>query len=460
MPRYTDRWGLSILGSGESLQSDGFKFTDADRRLIDRLLTYATEQHHHTGTTGEDHTPDAGLNLTLYTTGGNIPSGARYYYRHTIIDDLGNESLPSPPQYIDTPPTVANPGAPALNYVAGSGSLQPGGYSYVLSAYKGASTQETKAINSAFITVPGGNVANEVSLTLPARPLGADGYNVYRKSPSGMHYLWITDIAAPTPLQVWVDDGSITGDCDRSLPPINRTGGTNAIVVSYPGATPYIPDGWSWRVYRSADPTNWGRSHLKDLTPIGATPTTPVQFIDAGLAPTVGGPPAKAQVINAPPKIDLTDAAEVQGSLPPGLLVAPQMITFTRTGPVELVEGTFTWVCDYDQADIIYCRAYLGAGYTPANDAVIVDVNALRPSQGSTTWESIYTGPTRPRIAVGENLGDPATPAIRHLELGDALSVDVDQTGGGATPTDFNLTVNVLLYVKAGSETTSYPWPA
>ena len=38
MPRYTDRWGLSILGSGDSLQSDGFKFTDADRELIDRLL--------------------------------------------------------------------------------------------------------------------------------------------------------------------------------------------------------------------------------------------------------------------------------------------------------------------------------------------------------------------------------------------------------------------------------------
>jgi hypothetical protein len=459
MPRYTDRWGLSVLGSGDSLQSDGFKFTDADRHLIDRLLRYATEEHRHTGTSGEDLTPVTTLNLTLSTTGGTIASGARYYYRYTVIDELGSESAPSPIAYLDTPSTVATPTAPAISYVGGTGALQPGGYSYVLSAYKGASTQETKATNSAFITIPGAVPNNSVSLIMPALPAGANGYNVYRKSPSGMHYLYITSVAAPSPLQVWVDDGSIEGDCDRSLPSVNRTGGTNAIGVSFPGATPFLDERWSWRVYRSTDPNRWGRSLLKTLNPIGDPPATPLSFYDTGLATSVGGPPAKAQVINAPPKINLTDGAEVEGSLPPGLLVAPQMLTFFQPGLVEAGDGTFIWVCDFDMADIQLVRIYLGPDAAPAADDLIVDVKAMRPSQGSSTWVSLFAPEIDPpTLPVGENDLAPVVPARQHLERGDALSVDILQAGGGATPTDTDLSVNLLLYVKDGSETISYQW--
>jgi hypothetical protein len=459
MPRYTDRWGLSILGSGDSLQANGFKFSDADRRLIDRLLSYAAEGHHHTGTRGDDLTPDAPLTLTLSTTGGTISSGSRYYYRFTVLDEFDNESAPSPISYIDTPSTVATPSAPAISYTAGTGGLQPGGYSYVLSAYKGATTQETKATNTAFVTISGALPTNQVTLTLPAMPAGADGCNVYRKSPSGMHYLWITNVVAPAPLELWVDDGSISGDCDRSLPATNRTGGTNAINVAVPGATPSVPDGWTWRVYRTVDPNRWGRSWLKDVTPIGDPPETPIGFNDTGLSTEVGGPPVKAQIINAPAKINLTDAAEVQGSLPPGLLVAPQMLTFVQPGPIEAGDGTFIWVCDFDQADVKLVRIYLGPDATPAADDLIVDVKALRPSKGSATWISLFAPEEEPpTLPVGENTITPLVPVRQHLERGDALSVDILQAGGGATPTDFDLSVNMLLYVKDGSETLSYAW--
>lgn len=457
MPRYTDRWGLSILGSGDSLQSDGFKFCDADRRLIDRLLSYAAEEHRHTGAIGEDLTPAAALNLFLSTTGGSIASGARYYYRYTIIDALGSESAPSPVSYIDTPPTVATPTSPAISYVAGSGTLQPGGYSYVLSAYKGASLQETKATNSSFITIPGAAPGNSVSLILPGAPAGADGYNVYRKSPSGMHYLYIASIVAPTALQVWVDDGSIDGDCDRSLPSINRTGGTNVISVAFPGDIPFLNERWSWQVYRSTDPNRWGRSLLQTINPIDDPPYTPLSFNDTGLAALVGGPPAKAQIINAPPKINLSDAAEVQGSLPPGLFVAPHMLTFAQPGPVTVADGTFTWVCDFDMADVIGVRLYLGPGSVPAAQPVIADIVALRPSHHATpTWESLFD--TAPRIAIGQNATGLVKPNRQHLERGDVLSADIVQAGEGATPTDHDLTINVLLYVKEGSETTSHTW--
>lgn len=459
MPLYTDRWGLSVLGAGDSLQADGFKFTDADRKLIDRLLVYAAEGHRHTGLQGEDLTPAAGLNLGVYTTGGSMASGSRYYYRYTIIDDTGNESAPSPVTFIDTPPAIATPGAPALSVITGSGSLQPGGYSYVVSAYKGATSQETKAANSAFINVPGTSLVNSVSLILPSLPVGADGFNVYRKSPSGMHYLWLTNIVAPTQMQTWVDDGSLTGDCDRSLPPVNRTGSTNMISVSLPGATPSITAGWTWRVYRTVDPSRWGRSYLKDVTPIGATPSTPVAFNDPGLSTSVGAPPSKAQIINAPPKIRLTDAAEVQGSLPPGLLVSPQELTFNRVGPVEAGPGTFTWICEYDLVDVLNVRPYLGVGSVPAEQPVMIDVLALRPSQGSSTWESMFQPEAPlPEIPVGENIGEVVVPVRQHLERGDALIVEVVQSGGGANPTDVDLSVNLMLMVKFGSETQSYVW--
>lgn len=459
MARYTDRWGLSILGPGDALSRDGYKAVDADRRLIDRLLKYAAEDHRHTGITGQDRTPSSPLNLTRESTGGNMPAGARYYYRFTVIDDDGNESAPSPVQPIDMPAPVTVPQAPSATVLTGSGTLRPGTYSYVLSAYKDTSGLETKATNSTTVLIPGSATAPSVSIGFPTLPLGSDGFNVYRKSPNGMHYLYIDTIASPSPGDTWVDDGATPGDCDRSLPAANRTSNMSAVLIAYPGATPSIPDGWSWRIYRSQRPTDWANSYLVDVVPIGATPYTPVSYLDVGSATRIGAPPSAAQIVNAPSKIELTDAAEVTGYLPPGLLAVPYVVTFTWPGVVELVTGTFTWVCDFAQAEIIHCRAYLGVNSEPAAFPVVVDVNALRPSQGSDVWESIYAdGPGRPQVPVDQNIGATTVPVIQLLRAGDSLSVDIDQTGGGATPTDRNLTVNIFMYVKYGSETDSYGW--
>jgi hypothetical protein len=262
-----------------------------------------------------------------------------------------------------------------------------------------------------------------------------------------MHYLYITSIAAPTNGQIWIDDGTLEGDCDRSLPATNRTANTNAVEIVYPGATPAIPDGWSWRIYRTAIPSDWNRSALTDLTPAGSPAYTPVSFVDIGAGTQTGAPPAVAQQINAPPKINLTDAAEVTGTLPSGRVAVPHIVTFTASGPLEPTPGSFTWVNDFDQADIISVRAYLGIDSTPAATDVVVDVN--RYTAG--TWASIFDdGPTRPTIGVGQNIGQPSVPLHAHLNVGDALSVDIDQAGGGATPTDHDLTINILLYVQDG----------
>lgn len=459
MARYTDRWRLSILGPGDSLSAEGYKAVDADRRLLDRLLAYATEGHHHSGLTGQDRTPVAGPTLALQISGGGMPSGIRYFYAFTVVDDTGNESAASPSIPVNTPGAIGIPTAPALAYLTGAGSLQPGTYSYVVSAYKTINGLETKAVNSAAITIPGTSPANSVQLTLPPLPLGATGLNIYRKTPSGMHYLYIDSVLAPANGDTWTDDGTIAGDCDRSLPATNRTSNTNSVIVTFPGATPDLPDGWSWRIYRTQNPSNWTRSYLTEIVPIGATPYTPLEYTDLGGATRVGGPPSAAQLINEPAKIVLTDATEVTGTLPPGRLTVPHVVTFTEPGPVTPGEGSFVWVCPFDQADLVHARAYLGPTSTPAVTAVIVDVNASRPSQSMAAWTSVFdNGPNRPSIPVGESAGEPSVPSIRHLEAGDALTIAVDQSGGGATPTDENLTVSVLMYVKHGSEAESYPW--
>lgn len=458
MARYSDRWGLSILGPGDKISDRGYKFAGADITLIDRLLSYAVEQHRHTGIAGTDLSPEVGPTLTLEATGGSMPSGSRFYYRYTLIDADGNESAPSPVVSIDTATSIVAPQAPSPTLIAGTGTLAPGRYTYVLSAYKNINTLETKAINSAVLAVPSTNASNSVQLTLPTLPLGATGFNVYRRAPSGMHYLYLDSIVPAGP--TWVDDGSINGDCDRGLPSNNRTSSENAVRIVYPGATPYIPDGYSWRIYRTVNPSDWGRSFLADIGPQGATPTTPTALFDSGTGTSIGGPPTQAQVFTAPPKIGLTDAAEVQGSLPPGLVTAPTQLTFVEPGPVTVGTGTFVWVCDYDMADIIAVRAHLGPDSVPAVDDVVVDVNAYRVNQATPAWQSIFGGgPARPTIPAGDTVGPLTAPTvIRHLVLGDMLSVDVDQAGGGATPTDQYLTVNVLLYTKQGSETTSYTW--
>ena len=456
MGQQTDRWGLNILGPGSRISDDGYKFSDADRRLIDRLLAYAAEQHHHSGAVGSDLTPSAPPALSVANTGGAIPSGGRYYYRYTIIDENDNESAPSPVSSVDMPIAVSVPVAPTLSTQNVGGTLGPGAYSYVLSAYTTADTLETKAINSAYITVVGTTATNQVTLILPALPPGGLGFNIYRKAPSGLHYLWLEAIDAPAPLDTWVDTGAVDGDCDRGLPKSNRTSNANKVTVAFPGATPAVPEGFRWRIYRSADPNGWGHSYLTELVPIGATPYTPVTFVDVGGATQVGGPPTKAQVINAPPKIDL--GTEAQGSLPPGCNVVPYELSFALPGPVTAGDGTFQWVCDFDQADVLGCRAFLGVDKTPAADDVIVDVVTFRPDR-ENAWTSIYTTTAnRPTVPVGTDVGTRTVPDLAHLVAGDALTVNVIQSGGGATPTDEDLTVNVLLMVVSGSSTVSYPW--
>lgn len=451
MGRKTERFGLSTLGPGDSMADEGFKYSDADIELLDRLLAVAAEGHHHTGVSAVDQTPTLPLSLHQLSTGGGLPSSTRYYYKYTLVDAAGNESIGSPTAFADTPAGLHEPAAPALSYLATGGTLDPGNYTYVLSAYSTATSLETKAANSAYITVATATSIARVAIALPPLPPGATGFNIYRKAPNGARFQFL---ASTVLTGTYIDDGSIDPDCNRTLPAKNSTNNTGVITVSFPGATPVVPAGYTWKIYRTDNPNNWANSllhHVVETT--GATPVVLTAFSDVGSGTVGGKPPDVSQSIGNPDKVVLTDGSEVQGVLPPGMSITTRQVTFNKAGTVTVGAGVYVWNCPYDQAHILSVRAYLGVASWPAATPVIVDVNKF---DGVSSWPTIFTTQAnRPRIPVGDQVGATTVPNDIFLVAGDMLSCDVDQAGGGATPTDHNLTVSLLLLVKDGSDTVS-----
>lgn len=460
MARKTERFGFQALEGGDDLSEDGYAFTSRDRDVLDQLLAYAVEQHRHTGLSA-DETVVAAPELLLDTSQGEILSGERAFYRITLVDDSGLETAASPVAHIDTPDAILAPDAPALSTEDTGGTHIPGVYHYVLTAYQDFSTSETTAINRAQIAVPPGTNTNQNTLDLPSLPDGATGFNVYRRAPGATKYFYLDsiDMEVATPPEDYVDDNSVEEDRDRTLPYANTTFSTNTIEVTYPGGV--VPDGYTWKIYRTFDDENWDNSTLVwvvEETSEGSGIIDP-DYDDTGEGTGTGAPPTGDSAHGSPPKIDLTDAAEVDGTLPPGLNVIPFTVTFAQAGTVPAappsVEGEFIWVCEYDFAEILGCRASLGRSSTPDSDDVIVDVNKYDSGAATPSWTTIYTTQAnRPTVAVGEFIGERTVPDVTDLVAGDALCIDIDQSGGGAE-TDADLIVTVYMLVQSESRTTS-----
>lgn len=449
MPEYTDHYGLIKFQSGSSISDDDHKFGDADRDLIDSLLYLGAEGHHHTGVTVD--APSAGPTLAISETPGALTAGERYYYKIVYVDEFGRESPASDESFIDIPSALEAPSAPSLSTDTTGGTLNGGGnYQYVLSAYSpGDILAETRAINSAMITVAAGTT-NIVTITLPTLPTGAEGFNIYRRKPGDATYLYLDSIAVDvaTPPTEYVDDGSVEEDCNRTLPLTNRTATMMAVDVTLPGATPGLPEGWTWKVYRTLTSEDYVSSFLhhvvEAITEGSEFPA--ITYTDIGLV-TTGGMPSGGGV-GSPTKILLTEGAEVQGTLPMSYVDGfPIEIVFSHEGPVEAQAGVFLWTCPYATAEILGVRATLGIGSTPAVDAVVV---GLRKGQGqiSPSFEDLFSVGNGPAIEVGHQYSDLVAPSSPEIVYEDMLAVDVLQAGGGASPTDQNLTVSILLRAR------------
>lgn len=450
MASLTTHYGLTRLGTGDKISDNDFKYGHADRDTIDQKLFLGAEGHQHTGEDISVTAPPFAPVVTLSATVGRLPAGTTIRYKYTYVDTYGNESGPSPEATYATPLPVLEPAAPTLATSTSGGTLMSGSYYYRLSAFN--ATGETLAQNGNFITTGTGHT-NRNTLTLPSLPSGALGFNVYRLTPGGTvyHYL-ITLNTAATPATTWIDTGAVVEDCDHNVPSTNSTNITTALLISLPGATPTVPVGYTWRLYRTfisgnytASFLHWVNEYTQEATPTIHTP----YYTDIGRATATGSPPTASTVSGSPSKINLNDGAEVTGVLPAEFVeYFPSTVEFSFAGALSAQTGKFIWLNEWPEAEIVGVRAVLGVGSAPASQSVIVDVNGSSDGQNPTFTTLFTTQANRPMIATGDSFSDLAVPNTPILAQYDQITVDIDQAGGGATPTDRDMTVIVYLKVR------------
>ena len=459
MAELTTNYGLTRLEPGESLAANGYAFLSGNIDTIDRVLALG-RVHSHTGASASITDPVTAPSLVLDSTSGDIPAGTTVYYRYTYVDEFGAETAGSPEAYVTTPSPISLPTGPVLSSATTGGVNVGGEYRYALTAYTGPNTQETKLGAVRTIGLAYSVSTHAITVTFPTLPVDADGFNIYRRGPGEAQFSFLAsvDMSVATPPSDFVDDGAVSTSNPNRIPPANNlTFGANNITVSLPGATPTVPADVTWKIYRTYIANNWTASnlhHVVEETAEGSGVITPI-YEDLGYGTGLETIPETSEVVGMPDKINFTDAAEIQGIAPPGLLATPYDVTFTHGGALTGSSGTIVWRCPFDYAEIAECAATLGIGSTPDASDVIVDINKWNSSAATPTWSTIYTTQgNRPTVAVGSNVGAPTTPDVTTLVKGDLLTMDIDQVGGGAN-TDEDLSVTISMYIRSGSSTTT-----
>lgn len=444
MAGQTPRFGFTTLDSTyDTLDERDFKFSGADRILLDRVLRQAAERHHHVGNLIAPtlETPGPAPHVEVEATGGVISANRTVYYRASIVDERGQEHVASRTATAYTNPPVFKPGA--FTVQPDDGVLMPGDYVYAISGYTWDSACETTVSQavSAQLTQIGG-----FTLSFPGPSSGTTGFNVYRKGPTDQQLTFVKSLALP--VTTWTDDGTTVGNSLRGVPTTNTTSSTSSIEVS-PAAE--LGVGETWKVYRSYSPTEWDHSLL--IWSANAS------VIDTGHATQVGAPPAAGAAVGNPPKLNL--GSDVEGVLPPALVVTERIANFTFEGPVTLGPSVWQWVNEFDQAAPLTVRAALGRGSVPIDGPVEVTIEKLIPGfgwiRGSGAEEVSAVVPA------GETIGPLASVSLALQDAlgvgpGEAFRVVVLQSGGGATPTAVDLSVVVTFIVRHGSDTQTYTW--
>jgi hypothetical protein len=446
MPDYSAHYQLTKLKSGEDFSTNDYAFTGRNIDSIDQKLYLGAEGHHHDGVEASIPDPTISLGVELIAGGGNIPGGRTMRYKYTWVDQYGQETAPSPEITVTTPSPIAAPGIPTVVFASG-GSLLPGNYYYVLTAWKDANTLETNPGGRAYtsLTFTSGN--RMAVLTFPSLPAGADGFNIYRRSPgsSKFQFLESVDLSGPTPPTTYEDDGTTEEDCNRTVPTRNNTSTSNSIRVTLPGATPVVPEGLTWKVYRTYTLNDWDSSLLQWVVEeteeaSGIITTT---ILDVGGPTSESSPPIQSEIVGSPTKILLTDGAEVQGTLAPANNAYPYTIQFFFPGVLESASGNVVWRSPFPVAKIVGVECNLGRDSVPSSQDVVVDVL----KDYGVGFTSIFDAEF-PTVPVGENVGARVVPVTSIVDEGDLIVCDVTQSGGGATPTDENMIVTILMYVQ------------
>ena len=167
----TPYFGFKELGPGEFFADDDYKFGRADRRYMD-LLFHVLMTHDHSGEVTSIAEPEDSpvVELSDEPGIGLLPAGQRVFYKYTYVDADGFESAVSPEVFIDTRSPLPTPDRATLSRGSVGGSMAPGAYFYVLSAWDGATTLESKAGPSVTTTLPAGFPCPQVRGMPPSTP--------------------------------------------------------------------------------------------------------------------------------------------------------------------------------------------------------------------------------------------------------------------------------------------------
>lgn len=294
----TPRFGFLRVGgaAGGAITDRGFQFTNADRLLLDRLLT-AMEAHDHGGGARVSD-PTAAPTLALDTANGVLPGGKTFYYTTAYVDRYGLETASGPEAAIATPAQVAAPTRPTLTAVTTGGTLTAGLYTYALTFEVGS--YETQLGEQNVITLLSDR--DTVQLGLPSMPVGADAIAVWRKGPNDNGFTKIGTSTATT-IQ---DDGTVPSDpcaCDPDkLPPTeNLTNSTNAVTVTLPNAS-FVHDAANgierWRVYRATSSGGYGaKSLVAEIADLDGSGLLVTEYVDYGANAADGQPKSQSQTL-------------------------------------------------------------------------------------------------------------------------------------------------------------------
>lgn len=446
MANRTPRFGFTTFDNpADRLSLHGYKAFGADRVLIDQILTLAVERHTHTGEFVSSAVPGP-PDLQLSIIAGALPPNRPVYYRTSRVDARGQEHMASQPAVAYTPSQVSTPAPPTVLRGPGAGTLPPGNYLYVVSAYTNDSSNETLASTPATTNL---DVIGGFTVVLPRPPSSATGWNIYRRGPTDYNPMHVTSVSVDD--TTFVDTGALLSRT-RSLPTRNTSSSSSSVTITQADG---LDAGETVKIYRTFDPTDWEDSLLEW--------TAVLPYVDAGQPTRTGYPPDISVAVGAAPKIDLGD--HTTGRPPPGLTHPATQINFTFTGPVGVGIGAWQWVNEFDQLHLLDLRANLGRDSTAAEQPVIVALEYR--ATGSTAWLRLQTDvdphDITTEIPAGQSASTPTgfqptdvpTPI---LGPGDALRPVVLQNGGGGDPTDFDLAITVTAAIAHGSETATYTW--
>jgi hypothetical protein len=446
MTASTPRFALTTLNKGDGLSADDYAFGRGNRLQLDRLLLQVIENHHHTGILAPN-TPGPATSTKVTPTGGVFPANHAIFYKTALVDPRGQEYVASQPAIVITPPTLPAPEPPVLTQARG-GVLLPGDYIYQLSVYTEDTSYETTLSRPTTSTLA---EANQWTIALPALPAGATGWNIYRKGPTDLEPMFLASTTNSGP---WLDNGTGKPQPYRTAPTANTTSSMNAVIVGIDGET--VPSGYTLKIYRTLDQGDWSSSLV--------TRVATLPYTDTGHATQSGVPLARSAALGGAPKIRFFE--NTIGTLPPSSYTTPRIATFTLAGPVTAGLSPWQWVCEYDEAVIVSLRATLGRGFWPAAYPVKATVRLRR--EGEADWVPLLTTSWDPpreisaTVEVGSSIGNRVNIASSDLNTrlyrGDALRAVVLQAGGGATPTDSDLSLMVTMLAHNGTATTTHVW--